>query len=117
MPTAQDLLVHALVKTSPGGINYLRPLRECASSLFAIAHLRPRSLQDSNIAGVTETRTCLGVSDRDALQHVPMQQSNAPRARALIIEDEILIALELEELLAWLRICDLRPSSEWEQGS
>jgi len=41
-----------------------------------------------------------------------MQQSNAPRARALIIEDEILIALELEALLAGLgyAVCGLAPN-------
>jgi CheY-like chemotaxis protein len=41
-----------------------------------------------------------------------MQQTNAPRARALIIEDEILIALELEELLAGLgyAVCGLAPN-------
>jgi hypothetical protein len=41
-----------------------------------------------------------------------MQQTNAPTARALIIEDEILIALELEDLLAGLgyAVCGLAPN-------
>jgi CheY-like chemotaxis protein len=58
-----------------------------------------------------ETRTALGVSDREAPER-PMQQTNAPAARALIIEDEILIALELEDVLAGLgyAVCGLAPN-------
>ena len=41
-----------------------------------------------------------------------MQQNKAPVARALIIEDEILIALELEDLLAGLghAVCGFAPN-------
>lgn len=53
----------------------------------------------------------MGVSDREAFER-PMQHINAPAARALIIEDEILIALELEDLLAGLgyAVCGLAPN-------
>jgi two-component system, response regulator PdtaR len=55
----------------------------------------------------------LGVSDREALHPTfPCSKLTHPPARALIIEDEILIALELEELLADLgyAICGLAPN-------